>query len=267
MNGSNEQGGEPPLQQQQQQQIPASLSTVTSTPELSGVMSVSCGQPVWTQQQVTTIVPAPGQAVFVQGQQQNVSSTAPIVLAPTTTTLNGPFVAATGVVGSTDNPPTPQLNGVIPQTDSTPKVTSLQTGETVSASSKPATSSPLAQQVPNNPAVGETSQHHPPVFNTKSLTELVKETDPYLQLDDETEEALTILSEEFVESVAKQAVKMAAHRNSSVVEARDVKFCLDRDWNIFIPGFPVVEKNFKRPFILQAHKQRLALVKKQIKRS
>ncbi|VDL92081.1 unnamed protein product [Schistocephalus solidus] len=105
------------------------------------------------------------------------------------------------------------------------------------------------------------------VFTAKSLSDLVKETDPDLQLDDETEEALMQLSEEFVENVAEKAIRLAIHRGSPVVEAKDVKFTLDRDWNIFVPGFPSSEKTWKRPFVLQAHKQRLAYAKKQLKRT
>lgn len=41
----------------------------------------------------------------------------------------------------------------------------------------------------------------------------------------------------------------------------------ERDWNIFIPGYPTTDRALKRPFVLQAHKQRLAIAKKQIKRT
>jgi len=105
------------------------------------------------------------------------------------------------------------------------------------------------------------------VFTTKSLTDLVKETDPHLQLDEETEELLMALSEEFIDTVADKAIRMASHRGSSIVEAKDIKFCFERDWNIFIPGYPTTDRALKRPFVLQAHKQRLAIAKKQIKRT
>lgn len=37
-----------------------------------------------------------------------------------------------------------------------------------------------------------------------------------------------MLSEEFVENVAKKAIKMANHRGSPIVEAKDIKFCLGK---------------------------------------
>ncbi|KAH9286055.1 Transcription initiation factor TFIID subunit 12 [Echinococcus granulosus] len=261
MNGSNEQISEQSLQQS----IAIPLATVGPAPDLGGVISVSSAPAVWTQQQTTAVVSTPRPTVFVSSQAPTtVNSGSPIVFTPAVTSINGPIVVAPASAVSTDVQSSPQTNGVVSVSESTPKAISLP--ETTS--SLP-TSTPSASQsaTSNTTSTDSSQQKQKTVFNTKSLLELVKETDPYLQLDDEAEEALTILSEEFIEKVAKRSIKMANHRGSPTVEAKDVKFCLDHDWNLFIPGFPTVEKNFKRPFILQAHKQRLALIKKQIKRS
>ncbi|VDM18467.1 unnamed protein product [Hydatigera taeniaeformis] len=261
MNGSNEQMSEASLQQS----IAVSLSAVGPSPDLGSVVSVSSAPTMWTQQQTTAVVSTPRSAVFVSSQAPTtVNSGSPIVFTPAPTSINGPIVVAPAPVVNADVQSSSQTNGVVSASDSTTKTTPLSETAPLLPTSTPSVSQSAA--VITTPT-DSSQQKQKTVFNTKSLLELVKETDPYLQLDDEAEEALTTLSEEFIEKVAKRSIKMAIHRGSPTVEARDVKFCLDHDWNLFIPGFPAVEKNLKRPFILQAHKQRLALIKKQIKRS
>lgn len=43
--------------------------------------------------------------------------------------------------------------------------------------------------------------------------------------------------EEFVQNVTEFACRLARHRKSRVLEARDVQLHLEKDWNIRVPGY------------------------------
>ncbi|KAF7259236.1 hypothetical protein EG68_03290 [Paragonimus skrjabini miyazakii] len=104
------------------------------------------------------------------------------------------------------------------------------------------------------------------VFTPASLTQLLADLDPQLQLDPDTQEVLVNLASEFVTSVATKAQKLAVHRGSSNVEAKDIHFCLERDWDISLPGYSCEQRSLKQNILTEAHKQRLSLIKKQIKK-
>ncbi|XP_018645675.1 alpha(1,3)fucosyltransferase,putative [Schistosoma mansoni] len=104
------------------------------------------------------------------------------------------------------------------------------------------------------------------VFTSSSLTELLTEFEPHLQLDPDVEEVITNLANEFIVNCAEKAQQLALHRGISNVEAKDVVFCMERDWNVIVPGFATEERLVRKNFTAEAHKQRLALIKKQIKK-
>ncbi|CAH8551839.1 unnamed protein product [Schistosoma intercalatum] len=104
------------------------------------------------------------------------------------------------------------------------------------------------------------------VFTSSSLSELLTEFEPHLQLDPDVEEVITNLANEFIVNCAEKAQQLASHRGISNVEAKDVVFCMERDWNVIVPGFATEERIVRKSFTTEAHKQRLALIKKQIKK-
>ncbi|XP_063995900.1 transcription initiation factor TFIID subunit 12 [Diachasmimorpha longicaudata] len=107
-----------------------------------------------------------------------------------------------------------------------------------------------------------------PDFLTKArLQELVKEVDPSEQLDEEVEEMLLQLADDFVETTVNAACLLAKHRHANTVEVKDVQLHLERNWNMWIPGFGTDEvRPYKRATVTEAHKQRLALIRKSIKK-
>ncbi|KER24484.1 hypothetical protein T265_14412 [Opisthorchis viverrini] len=104
------------------------------------------------------------------------------------------------------------------------------------------------------------------VFTPASLTQLISDLDPQLQLDSEAYEVLVNLANEFIVSVASKAQKLASHRGSSNVDAKDIHFCLERDWDISIPGNLSEDRPLRQNSVVEAHRQRLALIKKQIRK-
>lgn len=106
-----------------------------------------------------------------------------------------------------------------------------------------------------------------PLLTKPRLQDLVREIDPTEQLDDEVEELLLQIADDFVENTVNAACQFAKHRKVSRVEVKDVQLYLERNWNMWIPGFGTDEvKPYKRAAVTEAHKQRLALIRKAIKK-
>lgn len=95
----------------------------------------------------------------------------------------------------------------------------------------------------------------------------MREIDPTEQLDEDVEEILLQIADDFVESAVNSACKLAKHRKGSKVEVKDVQLYLERNWNMWVPGFGTDElRPYKRAAVTEAHKQRLALIRKAIKK-
>ncbi|EFN82393.1 transcription initiation factor TFIID subunit 12 [Harpegnathos saltator] len=139
-------------------------------------------------------------------------------------------------------------------------------------------SQPQSQQPPPPPPPQQQQQQQQsstpssfndfPQFLTKTrLEDLVKEVDPTEQLDEEVEEMLLQLADDFVETTVNAACLLAKHRHANTVEVKDVQLHLERNWNMWIPGFGTDEvRPYKRATVTEAHKQRLALIRKSIKK-
>jgi len=95
------------------------------------------------------------------------------------------------------------------------------------------------------------------------LEDLVREIDPLEQLDEDVEEVLLQLVDDFIDSVVMSSCQLAKHRRSTTVEAKDVQFHLEHCWNMWVPGFGSDElRPYKKSTATEAHKQRVALIKK-----
>lgn len=118
------------------------------------------------------------------------------------------------------------------------------------------------------------------------LADLVRDTDPNLNLEDEVEELILTYVDEFVDRVIKGAWLIAKHRQVTTIEVKDVQqflsknlftyvvyyhsyvflYLIDRNYNIWSPGFGTDElKPYKRNLTTESHKQRLALIRKALK--
>lgn len=117
------------------------------------------------------------------------------------------------------------------------------------------------------PMVVQQPQQENKVLDKRRLQELVKEVDPMEQLDDDVEEVLMHIADDFIDSVVSASCQMAKHRKSNTLEVKDVQMHLERNWNIYIPGFGSEElRPYKKAAPTEAHKQRLALIKKTLKK-
>jgi len=124
---------------------------------------------------------------------------------------------------------------------------------------------PLQQQQPQQqPANKSVINVDDAALLTKArLRELVKEVDPNEQLEEDVEDLMLQISDDFVDELVRAACVFAKHRKSNIVEVKDVQLYLERYLNMWIPGFGTDElKPYKKAPITEAHKQRIALIKK-----
>ncbi|KAF8566112.1 hypothetical protein P879_03089 [Paragonimus westermani] len=180
---------------------------------------------------------------------------------------NSSMVTGQQLVTSTNNPAvnTSSVSGNVLQCTSKQVAQSGSTLRAVVSTTSGLTSCDPQPFFANQPKE-DASDQPSSVFTPASLTQLLADLDPQLQLDPDTQEVLVNLASEFVTSVATKAQKLAAHRGSSNVEAKDIHFCLERDWDISVPGYSCEQRSLRQNILTEAHKQRLSLIKKQIKK-
>uniref|UniRef100_A0A8I5KXE7 Transcription initiation factor TFIID subunit 12 n=1 Tax=Homo sapiens TaxID=9606 RepID=A0A8I5KXE7_HUMAN len=80
------------------------------------------------------------------------------------------------------------------------------------------------------------------------------------RLSPENNQMLLQIADDFIESVVTAACQLARHRKSSTLEVKDVQLHLERQWNMWIPGFGSEEiRPYKKACTTEAHKQMLLL--------
>ncbi|KAL6267221.1 hypothetical protein P5V15_000297 [Pogonomyrmex californicus] len=166
------------------------------------------------------------------------------------------------------------LQSVGPNNQTSPALPGAQSGGATTTAVQSQTQSQQTQSYVPQPSKPVQQSSTPssfsdfPQFLTKTrLQDLVKEVDPTEQLDEEVEEMLLQLADDFVETTVNAACLLAKHRHANTVEVKDVQLHLERNWNMWIPGFGTDEvRPYKRATVTEAHKQRLALIRKSIKK-
>ncbi|CAH0402340.1 unnamed protein product [Chilo suppressalis] len=133
----------------------------------------------------------------------------------------------------------------------------------------PSQHSPMGTQAQTGTKVGQSGagDQATQLLSRPRLQELVREVDPTVQLDEEVEEMLLQLADDFIDTTLNSACALAKHRHAPTVELKDVQLHLERQWNMWIPGFGNEElRPYKRAAVTEAHKQRMALIRKTIKK-
>lgn len=108
------------------------------------------------------------------------------------------------------------------------------------------------------------------VLNKQRLQELINEIDPCEQLDEEAEEMILQMADDFIETLVTSSCQIAKHRGSKSLEVRDVQLVLEKNFNMNIPGFGNTLTGLNRlkshSSTTEAHKQRMALIRKTLKK-
>ncbi|KCV68024.1 hypothetical protein H696_05492 [Fonticula alba] len=98
----------------------------------------------------------------------------------------------------------------------------------------------VAAGVPR-PAAGQVPRPAPRALISKTkLQEIVQSAHPNATLDRVVEEALGSLAEDFLVQVITQSCRLARHRGSLTLTAKDVLRPLRQHWNMDVPGYPVL---------------------------
>ncbi|ESO13140.1 hypothetical protein HELRODRAFT_159763 [Helobdella robusta] len=105
------------------------------------------------------------------------------------------------------------------------------------------------------------------LIDKQRLTDLAKEVDPMLQLEEDVEEMLIMITDDFIDNVVSTSCDLAKNRKSNALEVKDLQLILERNHNIWVPGFGTEEiRPIKKSHMAEAHKQRLNLIKKTLKK-
>ncbi|XP_050714860.1 transcription initiation factor TFIID subunit 12-like isoform X2 [Eriocheir sinensis] len=249
---------------QVQGQVVSGTQVVNSAGQV--VMSTAAGLTGLSGQQlVTQLVPSQG----MQGQVVHQTAT-PIGV---TTTLASAISQGQVVSGQTVQQ---VVSGQQIQTMASAQQTqqvvaaqpSLVTVPAATATTQVKPPTPLNQAVPAPPSsTNASADTTAPVLNKQRITELVREVDPTEQLEEEVEEMLLSIADDFIESTVNAACRLAKHRGARSLDVKDVQMYLERNWHMWLPGFGTDElRPYKRAPTTEAHKQRLALIRKAIKK-
>lgn len=105
-----------------------------------------------------------------------------------------------------------------------------------------------------------------PVYNSSEsnrllpsakLSELLQEVAPGEKLDLDVEEFMQEHAEQFVDSVTEFACRLAKHRKSRTLDARDVQLHLEKNWDIRVPGYGDDPRPARRATPTPIHQARL----------
>ncbi|XP_071518160.1 uncharacterized protein Taf12 [Panulirus ornatus] len=241
---------------QVQGQVVSGTQVVNSAGQV--VMSTTAGLTgISGQQLVTQLVP--GQTM--QGQVVH-QATAPIGVSTTLASglSQGQVVNAQTVTGVQQVVQGQQIQTLNSQVAQPSMVTAATTTQVKPAGPNQAVPAPTT----SNNATADTTA---PVLNKQRITELVREVDPNEQLEEEVEEMLLSIADDFIESTVNAACRLAKHRGARSLDVKDVQMYLERNWHMWLPGFGTDElRPYKRAPTTEAHKQRLALIRKAIKK-
>mmetsp|Transcript_17589 Transcript_17589/g.36515 ORF Transcript_17589/g.36515 Transcript_17589/m.36515 type:complete len:102 (+) Transcript_17589:548-853(+) len=69
-------------------------------------------------------------------------------------------------------------------------------------------------------------------------------------------------ADEFLEGVVEFACKLALHRKSKVLEARDLQLHLEKNWNIVVPGYGDDPKPLRKQLLSNLHQSRMSTIGK-----
>ena len=74
------------------------------------------------------------------------------------------------------------------------------------------------------------------------IADLVKSIDPNYGIEPDAEEQVLQLADDFLDKVTKQAMRLAQHRGSKILDVRDLQIVLAKNFGIVVPGLglPVV---------------------------
>ncbi|OQV18181.1 putative Transcription initiation factor TFIID subunit 12 [Hypsibius exemplaris] len=193
----------------------------------------------------------------------------PVKSPPPVGVIHGPNSSANGSSASsstTEHAKSPAVSHAAASSAATAALTAASSSAPSTSSKKsPAASASVASSTTATSVVPKSEL--PLLLSKDKLDQLTKSVDPNLKLDDDVQEFLQQYAGELVDEIATMSAKLAQARKSKVLEVQDVKYYLEHNWNMFIPGFGADAIKAKRKLPeTEAHKNRQAIIKKHLKK-
>lgn len=96
-------------------------------------------------------------------------------------------------------------------------------------------------------------------IDKRLLQKIIQEIDPRVRLDEDVEEVLLHLANDFIDKSLESAHRSAKKRRSSTIEVQDMKMHMERTLNMTVPGFgkSVEETAKERSAMTDEHLQQL----------
>ncbi|XP_075249099.1 uncharacterized protein LOC142341766 [Convolutriloba macropyga] len=128
---------------------------------------------------------------------------------------------------------------------------------------------------------------HAELLDRSRIQDLVNEVDPNQELDEDVQNLLLEIADDFIEKTITASCQIAQHRNAATLETSDVQLSLERNYNMWIPGFSDspnsddpsssalsnlfskgsnVHSSSRKNMGNEAHKQRMAVLRKTLKK-
>eukprot|EP00730_Choanoeca_flexa_P017365 TRINITY_DN8352_c0_g1_i1.p1 TRINITY_DN8352_c0_g1~~TRINITY_DN8352_c0_g1_i1.p1 ORF type:complete len:205 (+),score=47.68 TRINITY_DN8352_c0_g1_i1:106-720(+) len=85
-------------------------------------------------------------------------------------------------------------------------------------------------------AAQRSEQNSQSILPLAKIDELLQQIDPNQKIDDAAKQLVADMAHDFIERVVTFSCKLARHRGSTQLEAKDLLLHLERNWNIRIPG-------------------------------
>ncbi len=128
------------------------------------------------------------------------------------------------------------VNGAVVTTSAPSAEVKVEPGASAAASSS---SSSAASSAADNSLSAAANQ----VLDRRRLQELVKEVDVNEQLDEDVEDLLLHIADDFIEQTVSQAAQLAKHRKASTVDVKDVQMVLGEE--IYLLGLSYIKNVLK----------------------
>ncbi|ORX54899.1 hypothetical protein BCR36DRAFT_581787 [Piromyces finnis] len=99
----------------------------------------------------------------------------------------------------------------------------------------------------------------------RNIKQLVNEVSEKEKLSGYTEQVLFEIADDLIDQMTLFASKIAKHRNSTKIEAKDVQLSLERIWNMKLPGVDIQKNNSKKSNISNIFQQKVNHVRKDMR--
>ncbi|XP_063727065.1 uncharacterized protein LOC134854647 [Symsagittifera roscoffensis] len=268
---------------------------MVSSPIVGGAIGAS--PRISSQGQPMTLIPGPRgtgglQRVLIRpqhpGQPQQFVGVRPIAPAPRPSSFpqGAPHTTSTIIrpqhiiPGSNQLPPTIQARPMVPSTaPRLPPVASVDPP----GQNRSAIASKLKFNAVDGPMGPQPKLKHADLLDRSRIQDLVNEVDPNQQLDEDVQNLLLEIADDFIEKTITTSCQIAQHRNASTLETSDVQLCLERNYNMWIPGFSEsnpddttsgvsnlftkgANVSSRKNMGNEAHKQRMSVLRKTMKK-